>query len=364
MVHRRGLRAGECELVAQAGSRDCAPRARTVFMAGDDSKLAFDNAGKYWSNGTPGKRRAASPKRAPPAAAKPGPKSATKNPRIYDNLIVHALYMVTVGVFATRSTVNPKWRPNLTQRFTAYALSSLFYSAAGIICLLQLVWCPLASPPGWPTRYSIPEAVLVTLQGVWSYWSDVVAIGTTSIAHPIDRFSAVTLTFFQFYKFGILLWPAMDTPDKVWTSTTLAFAVVCKMADYHAMRANDISLYRRSHARAAGIEPRVGRVARTDALRSRVRARRVAVLVARLAAAGLRLVHHLFVGPQHPMLVGVVAFIGARASQRVCVALVLVTSGRTEPRTIGAPATPTPASQLSYVCLRVACWCWPPSCHQ
>ena len=128
----------------------------------------------------------------------------------------------------------------------------------------------------------------------------------------------MTLTFFQFYKFGILLWPAMDTPDKVWISTTLAFAVVCKMADYHAMRANDISLYRRSHARAAGIEPRVGRVARTDALRSRVRARRVAVLVARLAATGLRLVHHLFVGPQHPMCVGVVAFIGARASRSVC----------------------------------------------
>ena len=171
-----------------------------------------------------------------PATPKPG-----------QNLFLHALYMVTVGVFNTASTVNPAWRKNLSQPYTAYAVSSLFYTAAGLLTLAQTILCPGACSPGWPPGWAQPEAILVILQGFWSYWSDVAAIGTTSIAHPIDRFSAVCLTFFQFYKFGVMCAPHMGVVDAAWTSTTLALAIVCKMFDYRSMQANDIAFYRRSH---------------------------------------------------------------------------------------------------------------------
>lgn len=93
------------------------------------------------------------------------------------NLFLFALYMVTVGVFKTASTIPPEWRPNLSQPFTAYAVSSFFYTATGLLTLCQIFWCPLATPPGWSTRCATVEAVLICLQGFWSYWSDVVSIG-------------------------------------------------------------------------------------------------------------------------------------------------------------------------------------------
>ena len=96
------------------------------------------------------------------------------------NLFAFALYMVTVGVFKQDSNIPPEWRANLRQPFTAYAVSSFFYTAAGLLTLCQIAWCPLAAPPGWPTRYATIEAVLICLQGIWSYWSDVVSIGTAA----------------------------------------------------------------------------------------------------------------------------------------------------------------------------------------
>ena len=179
-----------------------------------------------------------------PGAAAKGPKPDTPKPGA--NLLKHALYMITIGIFNKASTVPPKWRKDLKPPFTAYALSSLFYSVVGIMTLVQTIYCPLAIP-GWSVTYSMPEAVLVTLAGLWSYWSDVIAIGTTSIAHPIDRFSAVALTGLQVFKFGFMLLPDMDAIDMAWTGITLTLAIVCKMADYKAMQSKSISFYRRSH---------------------------------------------------------------------------------------------------------------------
>ena len=161
--------------------------------------------------------------------------------------MLHAMYMVTLGVFNTRSAVDPSWRAELRVPYTPYAVSSLFYSAAGIAAICQVLWCPSASSPGWPPAFSLPEAALVFLQGVWSYWSDVVDIGKTSPMHAVDRFSAVSLTFLQVYKFGVVLRPWMTPLDMAWTGVTLVTAVACKMADYHAMQSDDMHLYIRSH---------------------------------------------------------------------------------------------------------------------
>ena len=219
---------------------------------------------------------ASKPAAAKPAAAKAsGKKTRTPSEAIKDRgLLLHAAYMVTIGIFNKKSVVPPKWRPELRQPFTSYALSSWFYSAVGVMTLLQSLYCPLASTPGWPPSFSFPEAVLGILQGVWSYWSDCLAIGTVrsppaglaaaappassrrrappfwpqdSIAHVVDRFSAVALTFLQFYKFLFILLPWMGALDVVWTGSVLLLGAACKMADYHAMQSANMALYRRSH---------------------------------------------------------------------------------------------------------------------
>ena len=46
----------------------------------------------------------------------------------------------------------------------AYAVSSFFYTAVGLLALCQIMWCPLASPPGWPPRFGTAEAILISLQ--------------------------------------------------------------------------------------------------------------------------------------------------------------------------------------------------------
>ena len=48
------------------------------------------------------------------------------------SLFAYALCMVTTGVFDVKSNIPPEWRPNLRQPFTAYAISSFFYTAVGI----------------------------------------------------------------------------------------------------------------------------------------------------------------------------------------------------------------------------------------
>ena len=47
------------------------------------------------------------------------------------SLFGYALCMVTTGVFDVKSNIPPEWRPNLRQPFTAYAISSFFYTAVG-----------------------------------------------------------------------------------------------------------------------------------------------------------------------------------------------------------------------------------------
>ena len=48
------------------------------------------------------------------------------------NLFRYALCMITTGVFDVKSNIPPAWRPNLRQPYTAYAVSSFFYTAVGI----------------------------------------------------------------------------------------------------------------------------------------------------------------------------------------------------------------------------------------
>ena len=48
------------------------------------------------------------------------------------SLFAYALCMITTGVFDVKSNIPPEWRPNLRQPFTAYAISSFFYTAVGI----------------------------------------------------------------------------------------------------------------------------------------------------------------------------------------------------------------------------------------
>ena len=47
------------------------------------------------------------------------------------SLFGYALCMVTTGVFDVKSNIPPEWRPNLRQPFTAYAISSFFYTLVG-----------------------------------------------------------------------------------------------------------------------------------------------------------------------------------------------------------------------------------------
>ena len=111
----------------------------------------------------------------------------------------------------------------------------------------MLAACPDAFPPSWPTSYARFEALCVTLQGFFSYWSDVMCIGRTSIAHPIDRCSAQALIFLQFYKYILCLRPFLGAAELLWCSTTLAIGMVLKFGDYYAIKTNDMPLFEQSH---------------------------------------------------------------------------------------------------------------------
>ena len=129
--------------------------------------------------------------------------------------------------------------------------------------------CPAASPIGWSAGQGLRESVLVILQGVWSYWSDVLAVGQVSWcrrhsvtrlsptpaprvaqvswAHPIDRASAVALTGFQLFKLLFLMLPTMSWPEVLWLAGGLAAGIYFKVADYYALFEGNALRYRRSH---------------------------------------------------------------------------------------------------------------------
>ena len=59
-------------------------------------------------------------------------RAAAMAPKPGVNLFRYALCMITTGVFDVKSNIPPAWRPNLRQPYTAYAVSSFFYTAVGI----------------------------------------------------------------------------------------------------------------------------------------------------------------------------------------------------------------------------------------
>ena len=64
------------------------------------------------------------------ASVRRGSRAMAPKPGV--NLFRYALCMITTGVFDVKSNIPPAWRPNLRQPFTAYAISSFFYTAVGI----------------------------------------------------------------------------------------------------------------------------------------------------------------------------------------------------------------------------------------
>eukprot|EP00966_Prymnesium_polylepis_P327948 7383770-Prymnesium_polylepis.1 len=159
----------------------------------------------------------------------------------------HGLRMVTTRLLDRRSSIPHSWRAVLSEPLSAYALSSWCYCVCGLVGLAQATRCPGASPVGWDAAHGARECVLVILQGIWSYLSDVVAVGRVSWAHPVDRFSAVALTFFQAYKLGFLVRATMSWPELLWLAGGLGVGIFYKVADYHALLAGDALRYRRTH---------------------------------------------------------------------------------------------------------------------
>lgn len=159
-------------------------------------------------------------------------------------LLSHALRMVTVGILNRRSSIDPRWRKKL--KTPLYCASSFAYSAVGLLSLLQWTACAAAAPE-MPLAYALSEAVLVTLQGGWSYWSDVLRVGEPSWAHPVDRASAVSLCAVQVLKFCVILPAHLSARQRVWVVGGIGGALACKVRGYHAILANDVHSYRRSH---------------------------------------------------------------------------------------------------------------------
>ena len=92
-------------------------------------------------------------------------------------VLAHTLRMLTTRVLSKRSSIPKSWRPHLCAPISTYALSSFLFSACGLLELTQCLTCPVASPAGWPASYGLREGIAVVLQGMWSYWSDVLAVG-------------------------------------------------------------------------------------------------------------------------------------------------------------------------------------------
>jgi len=152
------------------------------------------------------------------------------------------------GFWNTKSTIDPRWRRTLAKPMSMYALSSFFYSVLGVTHVIVIVTCPGSSPVGWPACFGLPEAFLVTLQGFWSFLSDVRHVGKESWAHPLDRLSAVCLTALQIWKYGFYLRTELKLVDIIWTGGTLLFGIVSKLIDNYALFVKkDEALYARTH---------------------------------------------------------------------------------------------------------------------
>jgi len=112
--------------------------------------------------------------------------------------------------------------------------------------VIQNIYCPGALP-FWPPRYAVPEAAFVVLQSSFSFMSDVVHIGHTSLWHPIDRNCALLLTAAQVLKFFVLMPRAAPlwACAAVWCGIVVGLA--CKIRATAASRAADFVGFARWH---------------------------------------------------------------------------------------------------------------------
>lgn len=161
-------------------------------------------------------------------------------------LLRHTARMVSYGALSRKSSIPEAWREHLARPRSAYAWSSFMYTLVGLQSLLLWTSCP-AAVSEWPQRIARPEAVLVTLQGIWSFYSDVLYVGLYSSFHTVDRLSALTLTGFQILKFGIVLPWSMSLYELAWVWCGLALGIHCKLRGYRAVIDSSVHSFRIWH---------------------------------------------------------------------------------------------------------------------
>mmetsp|Transcript_26777 Transcript_26777/g.58793 ORF Transcript_26777/g.58793 Transcript_26777/m.58793 type:complete len:205 (+) Transcript_26777:215-829(+) len=159
-------------------------------------------------------------------------------------VLFHTVRMATTGLVKTQSSIDPQWRMILANPFSVYATSSFAYSLAGALALMQTMSCPCILP-GWPYRLCCVESLLVIQQGLLSYWADALRIGLKSVAHPIDRVSAVTLTALQLFKYSICI--EMSPAERIWIWAALLAALSMKVLGYYAILSRNVYLFRDAH---------------------------------------------------------------------------------------------------------------------
>jgi len=158
--------------------------------------------------------------------------------------------MCSGGLISKKSSIPNAWRSALARPLSSpasflYACSSFAYSAMGLVWLAQPE-CD-AALPGWPPAASVPEAWFLVLQGVLSFWSDVIRIGEPSWAHVVDRCTATPFTAVCLAKFLLLMPPHLSAAECVWVWMGLAVGIGFKVLDYRAILGGDRALFLASH---------------------------------------------------------------------------------------------------------------------
>ena len=160
------------------------------------------------------------------------------------SLLTHTLRMISYGAVSRRSSIPNSWRKLLAQPASSYGLSCFAYTAVGLHAIALWATCPAAFPD-WPAKIAIPEASLVSLQGVWSFCSDVLFVGRESGFHAVDRVSALSLTALQIAKFSLLL--TLSSYEKLWVCTGIVAGLGCKLRGYRAILDGSAEGFRRAH---------------------------------------------------------------------------------------------------------------------
>ena len=115
-----------------------------------------------------GTHRAAARERITGAKSSPSSESRPSEPRPASPsspLLRHTLHICTRGAVSRNSSIDPRWRRELANPRSLYALSCATYAIGGLLWALQLAACP-ESVPYWASKIGLYEAALVTLQSV------------------------------------------------------------------------------------------------------------------------------------------------------------------------------------------------------